>query len=385
MEINLKLTIPFFLPAAFMLLLAACGGGSQTADTPIPTPTPVAEPREEQSSNSQMEPNCVDDVSPIFTNHITDLERVASIVNLGMVSDNTIAQHTYVHPIQGIGSDSEDRKIPIYAPMRGQLYDAGYSVGYDPATKSAKAGEEGQYLLYFQVSCQVTIRLAHVAGVVDKLAERLPSSPKFDSRTDGIEPPVMFEAGEQIGWFLLDGQALDFGLYNTEHINMFINQERYRFFQQPLHADCPYDYFQESLRSQYYALFGTPWLDLFPDSHCGTVSRDVAGTIAGQWFNAPWPPPGLSPGEAQGGGEMAVAIGNHRDGTAEIGGPFFHLRIHPSNPTHADPTLVTTENCYSDRSQFVFLKVLSDDRLGVANGSGECPSNMHDEYITYYR
>ena len=75
----------------------------------------------------------------------------------------------------------------------------------------------------------MTIRLAHVAGVVDKLAERLPSSPKFDSRTDGIEPPVMFEAGEQIGWFLLDGQALDFGLYNTEHINMFINQERYTY------------------------------------------------------------------------------------------------------------------------------------------------------------
>jgi hypothetical protein len=36
MEINLKLTISFLLPAAFMLLLAACGGGTQTADTPPP-------------------------------------------------------------------------------------------------------------------------------------------------------------------------------------------------------------------------------------------------------------------------------------------------------------------------------------------------------------
>ena len=33
---NLKLTISFLLPAVFMLLLAACSGGGQIADTPIP-------------------------------------------------------------------------------------------------------------------------------------------------------------------------------------------------------------------------------------------------------------------------------------------------------------------------------------------------------------
>ncbi len=41
---NLKLTILFLLPAAFMLVLVACGGDAQTADTPtelpIATPTP---------------------------------------------------------------------------------------------------------------------------------------------------------------------------------------------------------------------------------------------------------------------------------------------------------------------------------------------------------
>ena len=178
---------------------------------------------------------------------------------------------------------------------------------------------------------------------------------------------------------------MDFGLFNTEHTNEFINQERYKFFQQPLHADCPYDYFQESLRPQYYALFGTPWLTLFPDSHCGTTSRDLAGTIAGQWFNKPWPPPGTSPAEAQGGGEMAVAIGNHVDGTVEIGGPSFHLRIKPGEPTHFDPLLVMTEQCYSSGGLSVFLKVMSDDRLAVAIGPSKCPNSMPNEYITYYR
>jgi len=53
-EMNLKGTLLFLLPAAFMLLLVACGGGSQIADTPTPEakvvakaiaqPTPTKEP-----------------------------------------------------------------------------------------------------------------------------------------------------------------------------------------------------------------------------------------------------------------------------------------------------------------------------------------------------
>ena len=38
---NLKLTISFLLPAAFLLLLVACGGGTQIADTPSPEATVV--------------------------------------------------------------------------------------------------------------------------------------------------------------------------------------------------------------------------------------------------------------------------------------------------------------------------------------------------------
>ena len=100
---ELKSILLLLLLTTLMLLLLGCG-------------------------TDQMESNCVDDASPIFTNHITDLQRVGSIVNLGMVSDNTIAQHTYIHPMQDSDSDSSYRKIPIYAPMQGQLYDAGYSV-----------------------------------------------------------------------------------------------------------------------------------------------------------------------------------------------------------------------------------------------------------------
>ena len=35
-EINLKLTITFLFPTAFMLVMTGCGGGSQIDDTPTP-------------------------------------------------------------------------------------------------------------------------------------------------------------------------------------------------------------------------------------------------------------------------------------------------------------------------------------------------------------
>jgi hypothetical protein len=41
-EINIKFNISFLLPATFMLLLAACGGRSQIADTPTPLPISTA-------------------------------------------------------------------------------------------------------------------------------------------------------------------------------------------------------------------------------------------------------------------------------------------------------------------------------------------------------
>ena len=60
MEINLKLTISFLLPAAVMLLMAACGGESQTADTETPEakvvakvevgPSPTKEPSKSESA-----------------------------------------------------------------------------------------------------------------------------------------------------------------------------------------------------------------------------------------------------------------------------------------------------------------------------------------------
>ncbi len=53
MEINLKLTISILLPAAFMLVLVACGGESQIADTPSPEAKVVAKVEVEPSPGKE--------------------------------------------------------------------------------------------------------------------------------------------------------------------------------------------------------------------------------------------------------------------------------------------------------------------------------------------
>ena len=119
--------------------------GPEPTPTPIPTappatvtPTPVPSSPTTTPGEPTYTPSvCVDNASPIFTNHITDPQFVASIVNLGMVSDNTIAQHTYVHPLRPGDfevSDMayEDRKIPIYAPIKGNIAEANWRAPSDP-------------------------------------------------------------------------------------------------------------------------------------------------------------------------------------------------------------------------------------------------------------
>ena len=49
----MKLTISILLPAAFMLLLVACGGESQTADTPTPEADVLAKVEVEPSPTEE--------------------------------------------------------------------------------------------------------------------------------------------------------------------------------------------------------------------------------------------------------------------------------------------------------------------------------------------
>ena len=49
-------------------------------------------------------------------------------------------------------------------------------------------------------------------------------------------------------------------------------------------AVCPYDYFSESLKHEYYDLFAAVYGTLLPGADCRGASQDVGGTISGHVF-----------------------------------------------------------------------------------------------------
>ena len=80
---NLKLTISFLLPAAFMSLLVACGGGTQIADTPSPEakvlakaivePTPTKELPKPVSTNTPAPKPSPTEARPTVTAKATEV------------------------------------------------------------------------------------------------------------------------------------------------------------------------------------------------------------------------------------------------------------------------------------------------------------------------
>ena len=60
--------------------------------------------------------------------------------------------------------------------------------------------EVRQYLLRFEVNCEVTYKLDHIDRLVDRLAAVVPASPSESSRTSEIRPPLALKAGDLIGW-----------------------------------------------------------------------------------------------------------------------------------------------------------------------------------------
>ena len=322
------------------------------------------------------QPGCHSDSSPEFTYPFTDLSKINFISPIGVVTHSVIP-HSYVW----ISSDSagESYEVPVYAPVDSKLTSAAYYA--QPMQDEAGDWiEVAQYLLFFEVSCEVTYKFDHIDRLADKLAAVAPASPSETSHTSEISPPVSLEAGELIGYTAgtITAHNWDFGVYNASNSNPFINQARYETTANlagSLHADCPYDYFREALRNQLYTLL--------PAEDCGSASRDQLGTIAGTWFAEPnFDPIRVGPKLVIGhtlvpGGEFVVIRGE----SAEI-------RVFPDQMTFADPAEITTQHCYQTSEgppRTVYLDLRSELELAVAFGDGSCPTEVPGDFDLYYR
>lgn len=343
------------------------------APTPQLTPTPESEEAEDELGPD----GCSHNPDPIFTAMFTELDMIDFITPIGRVTDSVVP-HSYIWISQAGGGPPPE--VPVYIPVDAVFSSYAY---YVEPMRDGRGGwvDVLQYMLVFEVSCEVNFKFDHLDRLVEELAILLPDEPSESTRTQELDPKPFLKAGTLIGYTTGTRSAhnWDFGVYNSARPNAFVNQERYQQMwdlRTILHADCPYAYYQGELRETVYALL--------PDGECGSGSQDAPGTISGAWFEAQE----FSPNDPS---RQAVVVGIGvipgsqyiQFWTEEVS-----FRVYPEAATYLPPASVTTAHCYQSSDsprRYAFMKLLSDMELALATGRGSCPAQMPIAHQVYYR
>lgn len=200
---------------------------SQNNPTPPLTNSPPA---------INQKPKCVSNISPIFTEHITDMSKVKYIVPPPtMGAGPSLKPHGYI--------GTEGKKVPIYAPVNMKVKSGSHYIG-------------GPYSLNFEVSCEVTVHFGHVTDPIDSFKNLLPTEPKTDSRTQELSG-VSFLAGDLIAYTTGTSQAgnWDFGVYNSATSNRYASDPDWNNSSSYTTAVCPFEYFTSNLKEAYISKF----------------------------------------------------------------------------------------------------------------------------------
>ena len=369
------------LASLFTVGMGACSGSEGGAPTLTEPPVDTQEP--------PAPAGCLADPDPVFTRHITDLSLIKSIEPTGNVgAADEIVGRTYMHVVDAVRTAGTP--VPVYAPTDMSLSQLAY---YDV---SGQDDYPPDYAMTFQVSCEVVVIFAHLKEVVPKIQAVAPSQPSLSSQQFSVNSQVDFKAGEEIGSFFLAPVSWDFVVENRARPNRYVNQGRYEADQNnnALYQVCGAAYFEEGLRAEYYALFGSHSRVVAGIDYCRGTSRDVAGTLSGTWFLDSDGSDGTARLD-QGDYRYRIDIAMALDGEIKLGGVGQGLRrVYLGNQTHRDPVEIDGTHCYQmeprpqEGEGFVFVKVLSGDQLRVAyRAQGLCPSSFPEggTSATYYR
>ena len=177
--------------------------------------------------------SCISNANPVFTADVTDNNKIKAIT-----PPRNEKTHSHIWIKDG-------QKVPVYSPVDAKL------------AAGAKYTEGGSlnYLLFFDVSCEVEIKFDHVTEPAELIANMFPEPPKAgDTRTDYL-PKTQFKAGDLIGYTTGTPGAKnwDFGVYNKAKLNHLNGKEGYE--EIDMRANCPYDYFITDKKDFYYSRF----------------------------------------------------------------------------------------------------------------------------------
>ena len=306
-----------------------------------------------------------------------------------VISGNRFKSRSYVW----IGRDQNNRpyEVPVYAPVDSKLTWITFYVGTMQDEEGAWV-DVNQYSLTFQASCEVSYGYDHILRLAENVASFAPSEPAESTRDAGLPASLAVRAGDLIGYTTGTAAAhnWDFVFNNSSKRNEFANQERYENtgdLSGLVTADCPYDYYSENVRIEYYSLLTGGIGGTIEGANC-LICQDKPGTIAGGWFREPFSKE-VSHRYIPG---WALAIGTWAHGDIRVNSELTSIWVVPGQPTYADPKTVTSEHCYEhpgntglSSARFVYLQLLSETELAVAHGEGSCPQRLPQDYQTYFR
>jgi hypothetical protein len=322
----------------------------------------------------------------IFTAHMFELDKANYIVPLGELEGGWEEMNVNIMALVHIKTTGDHGTpaltMEVYAPTNITLTSYSYySFGGHPATWS----------LIFEINSDLTLRLSALTDVPDKIKNVVGTN--YTIGEINVETQLSFISGEIIAYAggSVDVTNWDILLYDRNHENKFVNQDRYNATSQGkryITARCPFDFYPDEMRQEYIDLLGFTEAGLTSDCGCG--SKDVKGTLSGAW----WLSTSGTDIEEQGMFTSPLFIYNNSAGGTSLG--YVNkkrYKITSDNPTNKDPATITDEHCYNllsawDGSSegYAYFKIISDTEMRLATGtSGSCPSTFPDEYVTYYR
>lgn len=329
--------------------------------------------RQQTGNNVNGKENCVSNPNPVFTSAFTDNTKIRDISPIGGValSNPGSSARSYVSMKPETANSG---MVPVYAPVDSILQRITYA-----NRNLGTWGIRPEYRLDFQVSCEVKYVFDHLADVADKVKVLAPKIPADSTQTrDSVS--LAIHAGELVGYTnrnFIEGNW-DFMVLNTANEEIYINPLRWSS-EHSLYGVCPYNYFIPELKEKYYSLIQKP--RNAEKSSCRTVSRDVPGTLAGGWFQG---------NSNENDGSRLVVASNINMVDFEIvrdNQQRFFARDTNGGVIMPETITVGKSVCYYDneKNNYVYLKLLSEMEMGLAMGSGACPSIFPAEYEMWVR
>ena len=363
------------------IVLAACSGSTQPSDA--------------TDTFNGLECTTSSNPQPVFTHPVMDAQLLGATMPPGLASTGMLKPHGYffvkeaARGSHGGGSWSGyPRSVPVHAPITSWLRAV---FPYTSVAYGKDAPEPPvEYMLLFEVSCEVYYKLDHL-GPLDGTIEA--AGPFQVGEQTMLNTPLKVEGGKLVSYWsgVPPGGNVDLGVYNTTVNRKMANQNRYNdgYHDAWLNEDCPFDYFPAELRDKYYGLFTDVNAGKTVGVRPGRTSAesDILGTIQGAWFKPDEYGSVFSISTSMSGLVLAT-FQEH----AETGGSF-GVKVPPESATYVDPSKVTSKHCYESHGaynqqthpMYIDLELTSPTELQVDYGNGTCANRSVIETLFLIR